>query len=144
MKKISIFTKNTDGMTLIELMVVIAIVGISASIAYPLYNEQSRKKNRVMAVSSLLQARAQIEKCFLNNQNNFYDGCTFDATKSIDRTKLYKIKVTLNPGVNATSYLLTANKNKAGKDLECSSFSINNAGIKSSTGTGSLQRCWSQ
>ncbi|VAW91137.1 hypothetical protein MNBD_GAMMA22-2640 [hydrothermal vent metagenome] len=135
---------NADGMTLIELMIVIAIIGILSAIAYPLYENQSRKKNRAVAVSSLLQARAELEKCFLNSQTNVYDGCTLGATNRIDQNNLFQIAITLTPAVAATGYTLTATNNNARPDSECSSFSITNVGIKTNTGSGTVQRCWTQ
>jgi type IV pilus assembly protein PilE len=140
-----------SGMSLIELMTVIAILGILVSIAIPLYKTQNWKKNRVVAISSLLQYRAQLEKCFLNNQPNNYNGCTLDTATSIDSSNLYKVNPIFIRDLNndRISYTLTATSDKANNDVktvddECITFSITNIGIKSSTGTGSLQRCWSQ
>ncbi len=135
--------QSQSGMTLIELMIVIAIIGILAAIAYPLYQTQSRKKNRVVAISGLLQARAQLEKCFLNSQTNIYDGC-FNAN-NIDAVKnLYTVAVVLTPATNAISYVLTASNANANPDPECASFTLNSNGTKGTTGTGTIQRCWSQ
>jgi len=138
-------------MTLIELMTVIAIVGILASVAIPLYNSQNWKKNRAIAISSLLQYRAQLEKCFLNNQPNNYNGCTLDTSKAIDTKNRYNVAAVYGLDLNndRISYTLTAtslNVNNSSKtaDTECVSFSISNIGIKLNTGSGSVQRCWSQ
>jgi len=135
-------------MTLIELMIVLAIVSVVSTIAVSVYDDQSMKKNRVIAISSLLQSRAQLEKCFLNNRPNNYSGCVIDAAKSIDTKNIYTItpNFVLDSNGNRTAYTLTANTNSKSTDAdkECSSFSITNIGIKSNAGTGSLQRCWSQ
>ena len=50
------------GFTLIELMIVVAIVAILASIAYPSYREHVRKSNRVEAKSLLMQIMQQEER----------------------------------------------------------------------------------
>lgn len=146
MKNYYPYTITHSGFTIVELMTVIAIIGILSSIAYPLYLSQSMKKNRVVAISSLLQARAQLEKCFLNNQQSGYNGCRVNISNSVDTKKLYSITPVFNFNSNniAVSYTLTANNFNARIDSQCSSFSITNTGIKTSAGTGSLQRCWSQ
>lgn len=141
-----VISKKYSGFTIIELMTVIAIIGILSSIAYPFYLSQSLKKNRVVAISSLLQSRALLEKCFLNNQPNNYNGCTLNVVKSTDTKNLFTITAIYNRDINndAISYTLTAGILNAKNDNECSSFSITNVGIKSNTGTGTIQRCWSQ
>ncbi len=54
--------KLKRGFTLIELMIVIAIVGILLSIAYPSYQNHVRKSNRVDAKSLLMQIILQQER----------------------------------------------------------------------------------
>lgn len=52
------------GVTLMELMVVVVIVGILAAIAYPSYRAQVRRSNRTEARVALEQAAGALEKCY--------------------------------------------------------------------------------
>lgn len=60
-------TKHTRGITLIELMVVVAIVGILASIAYPAYTDQMRKTRRSDGQVMLTEMMNAQERFFTNN-----------------------------------------------------------------------------
>ncbi|MFC4312107.1 type IV pilin protein [Steroidobacter flavus] len=52
------------GMSLIELMIVVAIVGILAAIAYPSYRQYVVRGNRTEAKTAIMQASQAMEKCF--------------------------------------------------------------------------------
>jgi type IV pilus assembly protein PilE len=56
------------GFTLIEVMVVVAIVGILATVGYPAYNDYLRRGKIAEAVSTLAEARAKLEQYFLDNR----------------------------------------------------------------------------
>jgi type IV pilus assembly protein PilE len=54
--------KRQSGFTLIELMIVVAVVGILAAIAYPSYIDYVRKSKRSDAMAGLLRVQLEQEK----------------------------------------------------------------------------------
>lgn len=96
--------KRIAGFTLVELMIVVAIVGILAAIAYPSYIDSVRKGNRAegrTAVTSLLQ---QQERFF--TQNNTYVAFNTAAAATAANMKDYS-----GDGSRAAAkYLLVANR----------------------------------
>ena len=55
------------GFTLIELMIVVAVIGILATIAYPSYQDYIRKARRIDAQGVMLDIQLQQEKYRVNH-----------------------------------------------------------------------------
>jgi len=64
-----------SGFTLIELIVVIAIVGILAAMAFPFYQEHINKARRAEAIAALSSAAAAFERYKASNNFSYAGAC---------------------------------------------------------------------
>lgn len=87
------------GFTLIELMIVLVIIGIVASIAYPSYTRYVQKSVRTDAHAGLMQAASELERCYTRSYS--YSDCTISE---LSPEKNYEIA----ESINGDGYLLTA------------------------------------
>lgn len=71
MKKSTKKPQKSQGFSLIELMIVVVIVGILASIAYPSYLNQVTQSRRTDAQAVLMEAAQFMERFY--TENNRYD-----------------------------------------------------------------------
>lgn len=145
------FTKN-KGFTLIEMMIVVAIVGILASIAYPSYQSYVERSRRSDAISILLEL-AQAQERFMARCGHYASelGGTADcdddklggATQS--REEFYQLSLVLADS-GATSYTLKATPlNAQTSDTECAAMTLDHLGqrgAKNNSGVDTPSECW--
>jgi type IV pilus assembly protein PilE len=133
-----------NGFTLIELMIVIAIVAVLAAIAYPSYREQVSRSRRADAKTVLMENAQFMERFY--TQNGTYSGATLpilEAPKD-GNTKYYDLAFTSGQPT-ATTFIVEATPKGAMAGDACGAFTINQAGLKqTSGGTRSLEECWSR
>jgi type IV pilus assembly protein PilE len=125
------------GITLIELMVTVVIVGILAMIGYPSYQEHVRKSRRADAKTALLDLAAR-QELFFNDHKTYTNDVTKLKASATSRDGYYNITI---PVATATGYELVATA--AGvqvNDSKCASFKLTATGAKSSTPAGNS--CW--
>ncbi|MEE2731112.1 MAG: type IV pilin protein [Pseudomonadota bacterium] len=141
--------KRNQGFTLVELMIVVAIVGVIMAVALPAYNSHVQKTRRSDARTALQEAAARQERIY--TESNTY---TADLTRLLTNADgqsspegYYDISVALSCSrtVSNTSYsscfTLTATaKGLQADDSECATLTLTHAGVKASTPAGG--DCW--
>lgn len=126
--------KTQKAFTLLELMIVVAIVGILASIAIPSYQESVKKSRRADATGALMVLANKMERFF--TVNNTYSGAPVD-----DDTEFYRLTAAVP---SATTYTLSATP-KTGKAQvgdSCGTLTWNQAGLKGQAAGLNIPDCW--
>ena len=119
--------KKNKGFTLVEVLIVIAIIGILMGIALPSYQKYVQKGNRVAALLTLSQLAQQFER------NHARQGI-YPATIS-ETAETYTFTVARTDD----TFTLTATPIGASVGDECGTLTINQAGVTTSSGSSG---CW--
>ena len=141
MKAVNITTSK--GITLVEVLIVVAILGILTTIIVPSYNSQVTKSRRADAKVALATAVNLLERCYVNYNVYKHANCqSFPKNggnifiSEEGHYKVYASKLT------DQEFTLTASANKGSpqeNDSDCKSFTIKHDGSKTATNS----YCWS-
>lgn len=134
-----------SGFTLIEMMVVVAIIGILVAIALPSYREYVLRGNRAVARATMLDAQQFMERYYATN-NRFDQDAAAVAVALPARFLSFpaenpKYAMDFLPGsLAANTFTLRATPNSP--DLRCATLTLTHTGVKGNTGTGTAAECW--
>lgn len=133
---------SAGGFTLIELMIVVAVVAILAAFALPSYQEHIRKSRRAQAKADIVEYMQLAER--FHTVNNTYSGFTLPSAVSPREaagggTAHYSLAI---DGVaDAKSIKIKATAQGGQVEDKCGDLSINQAGVKANS-KGTLASCW--
>lgn len=126
--------QRQQGFTMVELMIVVAIIGILASIAVPNYTEYVKSGKAIEATSALAEQRVRMEQYFQDNRSYAGGPCTPAA----DSVRYFSFSC----ATNASTYTITASGN-ASDGMAGYTYTVNHNNIKtSSLPDGTSGNCW--
>ncbi len=138
------------GFTLIELMIVVAIIGIIAAIGYPSYSESVSKSRRGNAQAEMLSLSSALERYYTQN-NHYSDAAAAGADTGAPDPTVYSIDAETVPfytitisavgdADSAQSYTLSAAPTGGMTGDRCGTMTLNSAGVRAAA--AGQTDCW--
>ena len=138
------YSTNAKGFTLIEVMIVVAIVGILSAIALPSYQQYIIRAKRADAKTVLLSGAQWLERYRSSNFKYPPDDTSFPANLQLSPasgTKMYDITLVTSD----TNFTLTATPTSTWTDAVCGNLTLTNLGVKGqSVVSGDVATCWNK
>jgi type IV pilus assembly protein PilE len=137
---------RTQGFSLVELMVTVAIVAVLAAIALPSYRRYVLQGKRTDAIKALAFYQQALERCYSQNFTYVNAGPTPCTSAPGTATNTDNGDYQLTFAINASNYTLTATAiGTQAPDTQCSVFTITQAGVQGAhdtSGNDQTQACW--
>jgi type IV pilus assembly protein PilE len=139
--------RTSQGFTLIELMIVVAVVAILAAIALPSYNAYVERSHRANARGALLQASQWMERAA--TAQGRYPAAT-DIPAGILRVEGGRYTVSFTVSAAGGTYTAVATPLAPQVNDRCAGFVLNQAGTRSQTPTAvvtaplTAAECWNR
>lgn len=134
--------RSARGFTLIELMIVVAIIGVLGSIAYSSYINHVVNTRRATASTCLMERAQFMERAYTTRMTYLNHNIPTFACES-ELAGFYTFAAPTN--VTATTFTVSAAP--AGQQLsrdgaKCGTLTLNQAGVRAATGTAGVAGCW--
>lgn len=127
------------GLTLVEIIVVVAIAAILLSLAVPSYQRYLQRGHRADAIRSMLEVATCQER--VRSESGFYDTghCLGNA-----ETGFYRLRIEPAAQANSLVFKVIASPLKRDRNDYCGDLSLDQAGARGVSGdSDQTMACWS-
>jgi type IV pilus assembly protein PilE len=132
--------RNSKGFSLVELLIVVALIGILSAVAVSFFGDRAVAANRTEGRSALQTAAGTLEKCRSLYGTYNHVNCNYADFQT--GSGYYDITVAIPAA--GTSFVLTATPvagASQARDTDCTSMTLTNTGIQGGTGAD-ITECW--
>ncbi|MFC4528362.1 type IV pilin protein [Dyella halodurans] len=133
--------KQSRGFSLIELLIVVAIIAVLASIAIPAYQRYSFRARRTEG-QQLLQSIAIAEERYYATHNQYDTLTKIGFQNTTSQNGFYIADIPASASTSTQAFTVEAVPQTSQSKDACLTLTINNAGLKSMTGTTANGNCW--
>ncbi len=138
--------RQAQGVTLLELLVVVVMIGLLGTIAVPSYRQYSMRAQRTEAKTTLLRLAANQERFYLQNNTYTSNLIALGFPTGVSDKGVYTLAV---PVADTDTYRATAVPTPGGglngvgmsDDVDCALFSIDAQGVRAASPDPDTQ-CW--
>ena len=142
--------RSNTGFTLIEVIIVMLIVSILTSIAFPAYTKYVTRSRRAAAEACLSNYASYMERFYATNMQYQKDtagtnialpGLDCATTSNTGQYYTYSLDSTAL-GVSTYKLLATPKSAQLKNDSKCGTLSVDQTGLRGKSGSGSVTDCW--
>lgn len=133
--------KKLHGLSLLELMIALVMIGILSAIALPMYSQHFTRAKRFEAEVMLMKLASALEQYY--TINNTYENATLANLNFPAEIAGGRYQLAINQ-IENSSYNLQALPvdQQAKADPNCATLMLNSLGEKTITGLGKIEECW--
>ena len=128
------------GFTLIEAMIVVAILGIIVAFGYPSYRDQVMKSRRAEGMGELLELADRLER-YYSDKGTYAGATAANIFRAETEKKHYKLAID-GTQTNDVKFVITATPENGQDKDKCGTFTLDSTGTKSVSGPLSDGDCW--